>query len=241
MKAVFVADAHIKGQDDPTQQAFVELLTSFASGPARADVVVLLGDIFDFLTNFKGYDFPQYKPALDAIKKLSDAGIKVFYAEGNHDFLLSPYITARTGAEACPDTAAMDIDGKRVLFCHGDVFDESVGYIILRGFLRSPLLRAIKRVLGPSAGVSMADFFSKKSGKAAAESKKYIKLDESFKRIAYELIGEKDVLVAAHTHVAGVVTVEKGGMKCIYANPGSFASERTFIWCDKGAYELKKF
>ena len=111
----FVSDAHLGAQaGDPAgrEKLFVRFLKSI--DPTRTDALYLLGDIFDFWYEYR-YVVPKGSArVLGAVTDLVDAGVKVYFFQGNHDLwtfryfeeldmvkLQQPYVTRIGGKTFC--------------------------------------------------------------------------------------------------------------------------------------------
>lgn len=232
MKTVFVADAHLKGPGDPNQAALVKFLSSL-----KADNLVILGDLFDFWTGANRVVEGNYSPVLDELLRLNGRGANIVYVEGNHDFSMGPFFTSRLKARVIPDRGEVSIDGKRFFLIHGDTVSMTFGYRLWRAFLRSPVFRVIASAATPGFVWKCAMGLSKKSRKKNAGYDKGARIDEGLRAFARSRLGSADCVVFAHSHKPGVY-MEKNG---IVANPGSFATDRSYLVYEKGSFRIEKF
>ena len=115
MKAVFFSDAHLADNDAGKVRAVKTFLRQMAED---ADIVVVLGDLFEFYHGYDGYIYPFYKEIVDALR---DAALSksVYFIEGNHEYRMGPYFESYTGIR-CVRSLSLDLDGKHVFLCHGD-------------------------------------------------------------------------------------------------------------------------
>lgn len=118
----FLSDAHIGSRavnDSAHQSQFVALLQSLAQD---ASAIYLLGDIFDFWSEYFWPDpsKQEYKPILACLKSLTDRGIEVHYFIGNHDIWTYGELSRLTGVIVHRKPEMMTIAGKRCLLAHGD-------------------------------------------------------------------------------------------------------------------------
>lgn len=145
MRAVFLADAHLR---QPSDDNYRTLLAFLATQEGRTDLLVLLGDICEFLVGYPGSIFPAYVSLFEALARLEQSGTQLVYVEGNHDFHLAPGFRNRLACRVLPDGGIVDLDGKRVLVVHGDLANPADrGYRLLRFVLRSTPLRLLIRLL----------------------------------------------------------------------------------------------
>ena len=116
----FASDVHLGLQvGDPAQRErnFVRFLKEI--DPARTQALYLLGDIFDFWYEYR-YVVPKGSVrVLGAITDLIDAGVKVYFFQGNHDFWTFHYFE-ELGMVKLQQPYVTEIGGKRFCMGHGD-------------------------------------------------------------------------------------------------------------------------
>ncbi|MCM2264055.1 MAG: UDP-2,3-diacylglucosamine diphosphatase [Desulfuromonadales bacterium] len=148
MRAVFLADAHLRNSADANYRA---LLAFLAEQEGRTDLLVLLGDICEFLVGCRQVPFPAYVPLFDALERLQRRGTRLVYVEGNHDFHLAACFRHRFPCQVMPEGGAVELDGTRVLITHGDLANPADrGYRLLRAVLRSSPVHLLIRLLPPA-------------------------------------------------------------------------------------------
>lgn len=233
MKAIFIADGHLKGLDDPNQRSLVRFLGSLEG----VDTLVVVGDLFDFWTGFSSVVYYRYLPVLSSLMRLREKGTSIIYLEGNHDFKMGGFFTEVLGASVYPDSCEMAADGRKVLLMHGDSIDMKRGYRIWRSFLRGPFFSGLTRVLTPAFVASVAGTLSNKSRAYGRDT-----AVESRQRVfARSRIAQgADAVVLAHSHVPGVYIEEAGGRRGVYANPGSWA-DRSYLLYSGGEFKACRF
>lgn len=236
MRMVFIADAHLKGLGDPNQAALVEFLDSVEGG-----TLVVLGDLFDFWTGSNSVAFREYAPALDAFSNLRKRGVKLMYFEGNHDFSMGPFFTDRLSARVFDSLAELEIGKKKFLIGHGDTVAMSFGYRLWRAYLRSPFFRLTAAVVGSKGVWAIAKRLSKKSRKAAYLSSEN-HVEKRLREFAGGRIGEgADFVALGHSHEPGVNALESSGRKGVYANPGSWARDKSYLEFDGRSFVVRKW
>lgn len=170
MRAVFLADAHLRHPDDANYRA---LLAFLAEQQGRTDLVVLLGDICEFLVGYPHTVFPVYRPLFATLQQLQRSGTQLVYVEGNHDFLLAPYFDRHLPCRLFPDGGEVDLDGRRVFVAHGDLANAADrGYRRLRALLRSLPLRLLIRTLPPDLTWWIAQRASKASRRTGDDKRR---------------------------------------------------------------------
>jgi UDP-2,3-diacylglucosamine hydrolase len=151
MRAIFLADAHLSRPAEPNYRA---LLAFLEEQRGRTDLLVLLGDIFEFWIG-KATVAADYAPLVDCLERMHRQGTRLVYVEGNHDFHLGPVFNRRLACQVLPDGGGIEIEGRKIFLSHGDLANpDDVGYRFLRKLLRSRLLKAL--ILIAPSGLTMA-------------------------------------------------------------------------------------
>ncbi|MBI5560665.1 MAG: UDP-2,3-diacylglucosamine diphosphatase [Deltaproteobacteria bacterium] len=235
MRAVFIADAHIRGLDDPNQKTLCEFLDSFYND--TPDKVIVLGDLMDFWTGFNDVVYYHYLPLLSALSRLGGKGVEIIYLEGNHDFSMGKFFTDVVRARVYPGACELALDGKRIFLCHGDMVDMRPGYRILRGLLRSVFFKTLTKILPPSVIWKAAALFSETS-----KALRYEGIERELKKFASTKVLEGyDMAVFGHSHIPALDTEESGKGTGGYANPGSFSADRSYLVYEGGRFRLERY
>lgn len=234
MKAIFIADAHLKSLDDPNQKT----LCSFLETLKDIDRLFILGDLFEFWTGYNEVLERNYAPVLAQFRRLKERGTEIIYVEGNHDFSVASFFKEILGGEIYPDSADINLDGKRVFLAHGDIMERNMGYKIWRGFLRSRITGWIIKIMPPVFVWKVAMALSKRSRR---NHKKGDALDSLQREFAKEKIKQGfDMVVLAHSHVPEVLEIDANSKKGIYANPGDWVKEFSYLVYEHGKIKLHK-
>ncbi len=169
MRALFLADAHLCKPSDPNYRTLLAFLKEQCG---KTDLLVLLGDIFEFWIG-KETVSDDYAPLIDAFEHMYQQGTKLVYVEGNHDFHLGPVFTRRLNCKVFPDGGCIDLDGKKIFIAHGDLANpDDVGYRRLRKFLRSRLIRCLLRIVPSKLIMAIAVRGSYESRKNSEERRR---------------------------------------------------------------------
>ncbi len=175
----FLSDAHIgsRAMDDAGHQGrFVALLEELSKD---ATAVYLLGDIFDFWSEYFWRDASkqEYEPVLDCLKAMTDRGIPVHYFIGNHDIWTYGELAKRTGVIVHRKAEVMTIAGKKCLLAHGDglvpsnyleQFPKEVqkkirSFMRLRRLFHNPVAQFLFRLVPPAWGNKLGYEWAKRS------------------------------------------------------------------------------
>jgi UDP-2,3-diacylglucosamine hydrolase len=164
-KIFFVSDFHLGMPNGEVslarEKSIVEWLEYCAP---NADVIYLMGDIFDFWFEYKKVVPRGFVRFLGTLAKITDNGTKVIMFPGNHDLWLSEYLLKECGVELITKEFVVEHHGKRFFLHHGDGLgpgDHS--YKFLKKIFLARFARFLFRWLHPDIGVAMAHRFSKKS------------------------------------------------------------------------------
>ncbi|WP_455384591.1 UDP-2,3-diacylglucosamine diphosphatase [Acidihalobacter prosperus] len=134
-ETLFISDLHL----DPQRPEVIDLLVRFLDGrAAAADALYILGDLFEY---WVGDDDVRADllPAVEALRRLSDAGVPVWFMAGNRDFLVGEGFAARTGCRLLEDPTRTELYGVPTLLMHGDsLCIDDIEYQALRKQLRDP-------------------------------------------------------------------------------------------------------
>lgn len=165
----FLSDSHIGSRALPDraahQQQVVALLRTLA---ADATEVWLLGDVFDFWYEYLWPDRSkeEYKPILEQLRAMTDAGIAVHLITGNHDLWTFGQLTRQTGITVHHTPQTVTRCGKKLFLAHGDglvpdnylqAFPPKIQrrirrFIFLRHIFHNPVLQQLFRLLPPALG-----------------------------------------------------------------------------------------
>ncbi len=235
MKIVFVADAHLKGLDDPNQASLVKFLDSLKG----IDLLVVLGDLFDFWGGDNKVVRKHYRPTLDALLRLKERGIRILYLEGNHDFSMGKFFIKALEADVYYECVELDAgDEKKFFLAHGDLIAGGIGHAAWRQSLRSGLLRILMNAVGPWIVWKIATALSRKSREYGGKKDVDAKLREFARR---RIAAGSDAVVLGHSHVPGVHKEDAEGRTGTYANPGSFAGAKSYLSYEKGEFRVKRW
>lgn len=146
---LLLADLHLPplhgdGSAGPLNLAF----RRFCDGPARqASRVFILGDLFEvWVGDDAGLD--EHAEDIAALRRLSEAGVEVYFQHGNRDFIVGPAFVRATGVKLLPDLVCFEIGGVSTLLAHGDLFcTDDRAYQRWRRFSRNPLAQWLYRRL----------------------------------------------------------------------------------------------
>jgi UDP-2,3-diacylglucosamine hydrolase len=232
MKAVFFSDTHLHKGDRARTRLLEDFLRDVATG---ADMVFVLGDIFEFFCGFRDYTYPWYASVIGALADLVRSGTSLYYIEGNHEVNLKN-IEEATGI-ICTDSLTVDLDGRRTFVGHGDEFTSpGLRRLIKSGFVRTTLGRC-----GPAfawcAGMAVHLLLSRKHKGVNPMVK------EVFRGYARRKFAEgHDAVVLAHSHMADYMEEVTGDRKCFYVNTGDLVHSSSYgEYTSETGFRLKTY
>lgn len=141
MNLFILSDLHILDANDPI---YFSLLSFLRLRVSPGDTVIFAGDIFDLFVGNKAVFQNKYNEFFDVLSEVGQRGVRVFYIEGNHDFLIQSAFRNLPAVSIHHREVSLQIDGKRFFIIHGDTVDYSdYGYRMIRAFFRSPLMKML--------------------------------------------------------------------------------------------------
>jgi UDP-2,3-diacylglucosamine hydrolase len=134
--ALFVSDLHLQASLPRTTQAFLAFLRDRAG---NAQQLYVLGDLFEYWAGDDDIVTPYNQQIVDALRRVSDAGVALFWIAGNRDFLIGDGFARATGATILPDPTVTTIAGQSLVLAHGDAqCTDDIAYMAFRAQVRDP-------------------------------------------------------------------------------------------------------
>ncbi len=200
-KTYFISDLHL----DPSQPHLFKLFHDFVEKIREdAETLYILGDLFEFWIGDDIIDLPIGKPYLPIIKQLrslSDKGVKLYFIQGNRDFLIGKKFMKRIGGTLLPDHQVIDLYGNKILIMHGDTLcTDDKGYQLMRKIFRLWIVQKIYLSMSPLKR-------SQKAGQVRNKTKQSTKQKSEMIMDVNQLAVEKSIksggvsfLIHGHTH-----------------------------------------
>jgi UDP-2,3-diacylglucosamine hydrolase len=114
---LFISDLHLSWEKPEISQRFLDFLDNRA---IKAKELYILGDLFDAWVGDDDFSPPNPK-IRKSLKYLSEAGVKIYFQQGNRDFLLGKRFCEETGIVLLDDPYVIDLFGVPTLLMHGDL------------------------------------------------------------------------------------------------------------------------
>lgn len=114
---LFISDLHLAWDKPEITQRFLHFLDNRAT---KASTLYILGDLFDAWVGDDDFSPPNPK-IRESLKRLTESGVKVYFQQGNRDFLLGNQFCKDTGIVLLDDPYQIDLFGVPTLLMHGDL------------------------------------------------------------------------------------------------------------------------
>lgn len=208
-----------------------------------AQVLFLMGDLFDFWHEWKHVVPKGYIRVLGKIAELKDSGIDIYFFVGNHDLWMKNYFEEELGVPVFFEKRYYEVNGKKLLLAHGDGLGPGdKGYKRMKKVFTNPAAQWAFRWLHPDIAMRIANYMSQKNKLISGdEDKAFLGEDKEF-LILYskeKLKTEKiDYFVYGHRRLPMVLDLEN---EAKYINLGDWISYFTYGVFDGEQFDLKKF
>lgn len=235
----FIAsDIHLGAVPDETERAFVAFLEHVG---ANGSALLINGDLFDFWFEYGDVIPGRHFRTLAAIAKLTDAGIPVTIAGGNHDAWGGRFLREHVGVDYRVDPFHMTLGGRRALVAHGDGLGKGdLKYRALKAVIRSRAAIWGFRALHPELGMKLAHAVSSTEAKPdelqVLEGRSAFLEDWARQQLAAD--ASLSLVVCGHSHVPAVVEVAPGRH---YLNAGDWLSHFTYLVLSEGTVSLLRW
>ena len=163
----FASDFHLGYPDFETSLIREKKIVAWLESiKVDAQVIFLVGDIFDFWFEYKNVVPKGFVRLLGKLAELSDAGIEIVIFPGNHDIWMFDYFTQEMGIKVCRDAqeyVLVTSNSKQRTFyiVHGDGLGPGdYGYKYLKKIFESKLSQWAFSWLHPHMGISLAMWWS---------------------------------------------------------------------------------
>ncbi|HEY7462306.1 MAG TPA: UDP-2,3-diacylglucosamine diphosphatase [Gemmatimonadota bacterium] len=244
--AYFFSDAHLGADTAAVERVKRDRLAGFFDLVAgRARSLVCLGDLFDFWFEYETAIPGRHFDVLCRLRRLSEAGVQLFFLGGNHDFWVRRgsrpgFLEREIGFRILEQGDEIVAGGLRVAVFHGDgVGKRDAGYRALKALLRNRLaiesFRWVHPDLARGIGGLVADASRLRTGNRPDPA-----TVERLRRFAVALLRARpdlDAILAGHTHLPEELAV--GGAR--YINLGDWIHHATYAVVEDGTLALRRF
>ena len=161
----FISDIHLGLQRRDVELEKEKILVDFLKiAQSACDELFIVGDLFDYWFEYKKVYQKGYYRTLTALKDLSEAGVKIHYFIGNHDFLHRDFFETEYHAQLYHYPISVELNGKKFFIGHGDgMVENDTGYNILKWIMRNRFFQWLYSLIHPDLGIALASRTSKSS------------------------------------------------------------------------------
>ena len=133
MTTLFISDLHLDDRRPESTQWFMKFLQEEA---VDANALYILGDLFEYWLG-DDVETPCTAQVAEALSRLDDLGIPVYFQHGNRDFLIRETYANQAGMTLLPEELVVDLYGEDVLLMHGDsMCTDDIPYQQFRSLVR---------------------------------------------------------------------------------------------------------
>lgn len=164
-KIFFASDQHFgaptREASKPREKKFLKWLDEIKD---EAEVIFLLGDLFDFWFEYKRAVPKGFVRVLGKLAEFADDGIQIHFFVGNHDLWMSDYFETELGIPVYHKPKEFTFNNKTFLIGHGDGLGPGdKGYKRMKKVFTSPVSKWFYRWLHPDIGIKLASYLSVKN------------------------------------------------------------------------------
>ncbi len=236
MSILFISDLHLSSKSLNTTVNFVRFLQTSAR---KAEALYILGDLFEA---WLGDDMvlPDYRPAIEAMKELSDTGTRLYVMHGNRDFLMAEQFAEMTGATLINDPSTVDLYGTTTLLLHGDILcTDDVEYQKFRKMVRDPQWQAAVLAKSPQERLALAREYREMSQSETGQKAEDI-MDVN-PRAVESVMAETGIyqMIHGHTHRPAIHEFEVNGKPAKRMVLSDWYEQGSVLICDEDGCKLQ--
>ncbi|REL35117.1 UDP-2,3-diacylglucosamine diphosphatase [Thalassotalea euphylliae] len=192
----FIADLHLADNRPDITACFLSFLQNQAP---KAEKLFILGDLFEYWLGDDD-DSPFVETIANALKTLSTQ-TKIFFIQGNRDFLLGKAFAKRSGMTLLPDVEKISLYRQELIILHGDTLcTRDLAYQAFRKKSRSWWWQGIMKNLPLFLRKRIAENYRKKSAASTAMKSQDIMdvTQQEVERVMADM--QVDLMIHGHTH-----------------------------------------
>lgn len=243
-KIYFLSDFHLGAPDYETSLTREKRVIQFLDEIKKdAEVIFILGDLFDFWYEYKKVVPKGFVRILGKLAELTDNGIAIYFFVGNHDMWMNGYFEKELNIQVFHEAKEFEFNGKKFLIGHGDGLGPGDHrYKMMKKIFRNKFSQSLFGLLHPSAGIGMADYFSRKSrASAGKKDEQFLGEDKEWLIIFSKEVLKKehfDYFIFGHRHLP----IEfKLNDKSVYINLGDWIKYNSYAVFYEGNLSLKYY
>ncbi|HEX6915538.1 MAG TPA: UDP-2,3-diacylglucosamine diphosphatase [Chitinophagaceae bacterium] len=243
-KIYFLSDFHLGAPDAASSLIREKKIVSFLQQiMPSAQEIFLLGDMFDFWYEYRKVVPKGHVRLLGKLAEISDSGIPLHFFAGNHDMWMKDYFVEELNMRMYYEPDTFEFNGKRFLVGHGDGLGPGDhGYKALKKLFRNPVCQFLFGALHPTIGISIANYFSRKSrAKTGSADEHFLGADQEWLMVySREVLAREhfDYFIFGHRHLPIDYQLNNNSR---YVNLGDWIRNFTYAAFDGTDLQLKKW
>lgn len=243
-KIYFASDQHFGA---PTvalskirERKFVNWLDSIKKD---ADILFLLGDLFDFWFEYKRAVPKGFIRVLGKLAELRDRGIEIHFFVGNHDLWMDDYFEKELDIPVYHQPKEFSFGNKLFLIGHGDGLGPGdKGYKRMKKLFTNPFSKWLYRWLHPDIGIRLGHYLSVKNKLISGDEDVVYLGDDKEWLVQYckKKLMEKhyDFFMFGHRHLPLEIQISENAK---YINTGDWISHFTYAVFENQELVLKSY
>ncbi len=241
-KVYFFSDCHLGVPDyDNSRQREAKIVKWLDSIKNDAQVIFLMGDIFDFWVEYK-YVVPKgYTRLFGMLSSLSDMGIELKYFTGNHDLWIKDYFIKEIGMKLYKTAELFTINNKKFYLGHGDGIGKGdYGYKFLKSMFHCNINQFFFRMLHPYLALKLGNFLSETSKEYKSDDIVYNKKEnERMQAFIQEQLktASIDYFIFGHRHLPQDIRIENSR----HIHTGDWLKHFSYVTFDGNDLKLDTF
>lgn len=238
-RAVFLADAHLCGDDD-NAKAFVQLARKAAAEQAA---LFLLGDIFDLWFGTPALTFGFQAPIIEELRELRRRGLRIYYVEGNRDFYLKKHYEGTLFDAVAEDDMRASVGPFKLYLAHGDEVNRAdLAYRFWKAISKNRLAFGAASRVPASLFLPLADRLERKLKPTNPRFKGRFPEKECRDFAQKKFAAGADFVILGHFHDEHVIPFAQGQSPRVLAVlPAWRELRRYFFLTSDGDYGVRAF
>lgn len=230
-KIYFASDQHFGAptveKSRVRERKFISWLDSIKND---ADVIFLLGDLFDFWFEYKKVIPKGFVRVLGKLAELKDNGVEIHFFVGNHDLWMKDYFQTELNIPVYHTPKEFTFNNKIFLIGHGDGLGPGdTGFKIMKKVFTNPFSKWLFKWIHPDIGVKLAQYLSVKNKLISGEEDVKFLGEENEWLVLYckSKLSSKhyDYFIFGHRHLPLELSV---GENSKYINTGDWITHFSF-------------
>ncbi len=172
----FASDFHLGVDAGSTSSEREKLIVQWLEEIRHdASEIFLVGDIFDFWFEYRTVIPKGFTRLIGKLGELRDQGIPITFFTGNHDMWMFDYFQEELGIPILRHPIERVFNGKKFFIGHGDGLGPGDhGYKFIKKVFANRLCQIAFSWIHPSIGISIAQFWSRKSRDSNREATTFL-------------------------------------------------------------------